>query len=94
MRKGALFEMKMRCADPAGFPSKWRHVISMHGGGRRRPEAPLFNYTTFRGGACDGSGAEMGGLGRGGGGGGGDGKLVAGTAGIPARRSPGGTRLR
>lgn len=64
MRKGALLEMKMRCADPAGFPSKWRHVISMHSDGRRRPQAPLFNYATIRRGACDGSG-EAGGCGDG-----------------------------
>lgn len=82
----------MRCADPAGFPSKWRHVISMHGDGRRRPRAPLFNYATIRGGACDGSGEA--------GGGGVTGnwwdvwRREAGTAGFPGRRSPGGIQRR
>lgn len=34
----------MRCVNPAGFPPKWLHVISMHGLGKRWPEAPHFNY--------------------------------------------------
>lgn len=40
----ALLEMKMRCVNPAGFISKWLHVISMHGLEKRQPEAPRFNY--------------------------------------------------
>lgn len=34
----------MRCVNPAGFPPKWLHVISMHSLGKRWPEAPRFNY--------------------------------------------------
>lgn len=48
--------MKMRCVNPAGFPSKWLYLISMHGLGKRRPEAPLFNYVTILGGAYGGWG--------------------------------------
>lgn len=40
----ALLEMKMRCVNPEGFPPKWLCVISMHGLGKRWPEAPHFNY--------------------------------------------------
>lgn len=36
--------MKMRCVNPAGFPPKWLHVISMHDLRKRWPEAPRFNY--------------------------------------------------
>lgn len=34
----------MRCVNPAGFPPKWLRGISMHGLGKRWPEAPRFNY--------------------------------------------------
>lgn len=34
----------MSFVNPAGFPPKWLHVISMHGLGKRWPEAPHFNY--------------------------------------------------
>lgn len=34
----------MRCVNPAGFPPKWLRDISMHGLGKRWPEAPRFNY--------------------------------------------------
>lgn len=44
----------MRCVNPAGFPSKWLYLISMHGLGKGRPEAPLFNYIMILGGACGG----------------------------------------
>lgn len=43
-KKKALLEMKMRCVNPAGFPPKWLRGISMHGLGKRWPEAPRFNY--------------------------------------------------
>lgn len=82
--------MKMRCADPAGFPSsKWQHVISMHADERRRrPQAPLFNYATIRGGCLQrGRWSAVAGNSR---------DVVekeAGTAGVPGRRSPGGIRL-
>lgn len=42
--KKALLEIKMRCVNPAGFPPKWLRGISMHGLGKRWPEAPRFNY--------------------------------------------------
>lgn len=85
----------MRCADPAGSPppppSKWQHVISMHADETRRPQAPLFNYATIRGGAFDeggGAGAvAVAGISR-------DAEKGGGcTAGFPGRRSSGGLQL-
>lgn len=74
----------MRCVNPAGFPSKWLYLISMHGLGKRRPEAPLFNYVTILGGAYGGGGDDCkpGTVGR-----------EAGTAGFPEQCSLGDIQL-
>lgn len=51
----------MRCVNPAGFPPKWLHGISMHGLGKKRwPEAPHFNYD-FRRVLKGGVGGRLGG---------------------------------